>query len=330
MLGNFLQRIKNTKVDTEVVESPDTVLKEVSSLQFESLSHDELTAYGEKASSAILAKIQFSSERIARAKRKSSDAESMEVGFIRGPSKNEKISAVAEGLVATNEAIHEMNELMRALITYTQLNGKLSKVMNGAMAKMISKGFKDRDGHIVTLNENGEEFAKIVMGEAEEFSNRQLEVEKLQAGQSKQIKDIKDESLKRSQENEEKISTLREHTESLVKKNSTNVAANKTGIKANSSSINANSSNINANSSNIDSNRSKIEEALSKIDENYESQVGEIKLLKRVVMKQQEKIALLEKHSLKVERASLIANSSILLAIIAISLSVWLLIKMPS
>jgi hypothetical protein len=309
----------------EVVASPEQVLKEITSLKFDSLSRNQLTAYGEKASSAILEKINQSAERIALAKRRASDAESMKTGIFGGTAK--KTDATATAVVATNEAVHEMNELMRALIVYTQLNSKLSKVMNGAMARMMAEGFKDRDGHLVELNQNGEDFANIVMQEAEDFSTRQLEVENMQSEQSAKIEDINKQSLKRSQENENKISELKRIAQSEVKRNRANIDANKSIIDENKFDIDANSSSIESNKSKIDENSTNIQTVLSRANQNHKMQVGNIKLLQEGMKKQQERIASLEEKHAKAERTYMIANSAIVLAIISISLTVWLLTK---
>ena len=275
--------------ESEAVASPENILKDITSLKFDSLSKNELTVYGEKASSAILEKINQSAERIARAKRRASDAENMEIGiFGRGTAK--KTDATAQAVVATNEAVHEMNELMRALIVYTQLNGKLSKVMNSAMARMMAEGFKDRDGHLVELNQNGEEFANIVMQEAEDFATRQLEIENKQLEQSTKIEDIGNKSLKRSQENEKKISELKRIAQSEIKRNRTNIDANSSNIDANKSDIDANSSNIELNRSQIDENSTNIQAALSLANENHKLLIGRIKQLQEGMRKQQEKI----------------------------------------
>lgn len=207
---------KSSKVATKKTSkaTAEDVLKEVSTLNFEALKKDELDSYGEKVATAIMEKIHESSERIATAKRRAADAENMDTGWFGKTSK--KTNATAKAVVATNEAVHEMNELMRALIVYTQLNGKLSKAMNSAMARMMAEGFKNHGGDIVELNKNGEEFAQIVMQEAEDFATRQLQIELLQQKHSDELKSVDQGSKQRAQEIENKIHILKQKTEDHV------------------------------------------------------------------------------------------------------------------
>lgn len=192
----------------------EDVLQEVSTINFEVLKKDELESYGEKVAIAIMEKIHESSKKIATAKSRAADAESMKTGWLGKTAK--KTNATANAVVATNEAVHEMNELMRALIVYTQLNGKLSKAMNSAMARMMTEGFKNHGGDIVELNKNGEEFVQIVMKEAEDFANRQLEIELLQQKHSDELRNVDQGSKQRAQEIENKIKILKQRTHEHV------------------------------------------------------------------------------------------------------------------
>ncbi|WP_430462746.1 hypothetical protein ACQUQU_08140 [Thalassolituus sp. LLYu03] len=212
VMTNESSKVATKKVSKDTAED---VLKEISTINFEVLRKDELDTYGEKVATAIMEKIHESSERIATAKRKSKDAEKMEINFL-GFGTSKKAEATSEALVATNEAVHEMNELMRALIVYTQLNGKLSKAMNSAMARMMAEGFKNHGGDIVELNKNGEEFAQIVMQEAEDFANKQLQIELLQQKHSDELRSVDQGSKQRAQEIENKIHILKQKTEDHV------------------------------------------------------------------------------------------------------------------
>lgn len=232
--------VKNDAEDGEVVK--DNILEIISSVNFDLLKPDDLKVYGERVAAAILEKINDAAKRIAAAKVSSERAAAMDPGMWGKTSK--KATATSDALVATNEAIHEMNELMRALIVYTQLNGKLSKVMNEAMSHLMVKGFKDHTGQIVELNKNGEEFAQIVMQEAEDFSSRQLEIELLQQKQAEAIKSVEAGS-------DEKARVLAGQISELQKKREAHVANVQLELTAR-----------------IEGNMARIESTMSRSDEN--------------------------------------------------------------
>lgn len=211
-LTTELKTKENINVDGNIEN--DNILDIISSVNFEDLKPGDLKLYGERVASAILEKINDAAERIASAKYRSKRAADMDTGLFGGTSK--KAKATSDALVATNEALHEMNELMRALIVYTQLNGKLSKVMNSAMARMIREGFNNHSGDLVELNKNGEEFAQLVMQEAEDFATRQLEIEILQQKQAEAIKSVEAGSDKKARVLAKKIVELQKKREAHV------------------------------------------------------------------------------------------------------------------
>lgn len=228
--------------DSDVEVEEENVLNAISTIDFDLLNHDELKLYGERVAAAILEKINDAAERIARAKNRSKRAADMDTGFFGGTSK--KAKATSDALVATNEALHEMNELMRALIVYTQLNGKLSKVMNSAMARMMAEGFKNHSGDLVELNKNGEEFAQVVMQEAEDFASRQLEIELLQQKQAEAIKSVEAGS-------DQKARVLARQIVELQKKREAHVAGIQSDLTAR-----------------IQGNMARIESTMNRSDEN--------------------------------------------------------------
>jgi hypothetical protein len=228
--------------DSDVEVEDENVLNTISTIDFDLLKPGDLKVYGEQVATAILEKINDAAERIALAKSRSKRAANMDTGFFSGTSK--KATATSDALVLTNEALHEMNELMRALIVYTQLNGKLSKVMNSAMARMMAEGFKNHSGDLVELNKNGEEFAQVVMQEAEDFSSRQLEIEVLQQKQAEAIKSVEAGS-------DEKARALAGQISELQKKREAHVANVQTELTAR-----------------IEGNLARIESTMSRSDEN--------------------------------------------------------------
>lgn len=228
--------------DVEVENEKENVLNTISTIDFDLLKPDDLKLYGERVAIAILEKINEAAERIALAKSRSKSAAEMKTGMFGKT--GEKVKANSKAIEATNEALHEMNELMRALIVYTQLNGKLSKVMNSAMARMMAEGFKNHSGDLVELNKNGEEFAQVVMQEAEDFASRQLEIELLQQKQAEAIKSVEVGS-------DQKARVLAKQIVDLQKKREAHVAGIQSDLTAR-----------------IQGNMARIESTMNRSDEN--------------------------------------------------------------
>jgi hypothetical protein len=228
--------------DGDVEVEKENVLNTISTIDFDLLKPDDLKLYGERVATAILEKINEAAERIALAKSRSKSAAEMKTGMFGKT--GEKVKANSKAIEATNEALHEMNELMRAIIVYTQLNGKLSKVMNSAMARMMAEGFKNHSGDLVELNKNGEEFAQVVMQEAEDFASRQLEIELLQQKQAEAIKSVEVGS-------DQKARVLAKQIVELQKKREAHVAGIQSDLTAR-----------------IQGNMARIESTMNRSDEN--------------------------------------------------------------
>lgn len=160
----------------------------IDSADLTKLDQKKVVSLAEQASQDILWKIKEASARIEDAKSEAEKAKTMSAGWFGKTAK--KTDATADALVRTNEAVADMHALVQESIRFTQLNGQLSKAMHLAMSKMVVEGFRDRDGEIVQLNDSGAEFAQILVDEAESFSEKQLEIETLQARQASEIRSV--------------------------------------------------------------------------------------------------------------------------------------------
>ena len=147
----------------------------------------------------IYTRINSVSERIKEAKEDAEDASNMDVGMFGKTSK--KATATSKALVRTNEAIAEMNDLIQEAIVFTKSSIEYSTIMMQAMSRMVEHGFKNTNGEIVELNESGTEFAEIIMSQADEYTNRHLQLVELQEKQ-KQGLDI---AKLQSDENDERL-----------------------------------------------------------------------------------------------------------------------------
>ncbi|MEO9655500.1 hypothetical protein [Marinomonas sp.] len=143
--------------------------------------------------------IERVSQRIQEAKTDAEYAQNMKVGFFGKTGK--KATATSNALVRTNEAIAEMNDLIQEAIIFTKSSIEYSTIMMQAMSKMVEHGFKNANGEIIELNESGEEFAEIILSQADEYTNRHLQLVELQKEQKlgldnvQKISDLKDAEL---------------------------------------------------------------------------------------------------------------------------------------
>jgi hypothetical protein len=160
----------------------------IDSADLTKLDQKQVVSLAEQASREILLKINEAAVRIEKAKDEAQKAKTMKAGWFGKTTK--KADATADALVRTNEAIAEMHALIQESVRYTQVNGQLSKAMHLRMSAMVVEGFRNRDGELIHLNNAGEEFAQILLEEAETFADKQFEIETLQARQAEEIRNV--------------------------------------------------------------------------------------------------------------------------------------------
>lgn len=160
----------------------------IDSADLTKLDQKEIVSLAEQASRDMLLKINEAAIRIENSKDEAEKAKNMKAGWFGKTTK--KADATADALVRANEAIAEMHALIQESVRYTQLNRQLSKAMHSALSKMIFEGFKNQDGELTHLNKSGDEMAQIILEEAENFSEKQLEIETLQARQAEEIRNV--------------------------------------------------------------------------------------------------------------------------------------------
>jgi len=167
-------------------------------------SHKELKKLASETTRNILAKIHSCSESIAEAKEAAEDAKNRKVGIF-GIGSKKKLNATAEALVQTNEAVAEMNNVVQESIKFTCVSYAFAEIMRDTLQVMIANGFKDTDGRIKRLNNNGREAAELVLQETESFAQRQKE----QETHLLRLNDGITENAKRIDEHEDKLEHAR-------------------------------------------------------------------------------------------------------------------------
>ena len=146
---------------------------------------DELVS---KKTKEILVNIQNCTNKIQEAKEAAEYAESMETGGFWGRGKRTaaKATATAEALMNTNEAVSELSNIVKESIAFTCLSMAFAKKMTDSIAQMMAEGFEDSNGNYITLSNDAKEQGEIILKQAKNYLNSQLQINELEARQKEQ------------------------------------------------------------------------------------------------------------------------------------------------
>ena len=136
----------------------------------------------------ILVNIQNCTNKIQKAKKAAKYAESMETGgwLGRGKRTAAKATATAEALMNTNEAVSELSNIVKESIAFTCLSMAFAKKMTDSIAQMMAEGFEDSNGNYITLSNDAKEQGEIILKQAKNYLNSQLQINELEARQKEQ------------------------------------------------------------------------------------------------------------------------------------------------
>lgn len=145
---------------------------------------DELVS---KKTKEILVNIQNCTNKIQEAKEAAEYAESMEIDFWRrGKRTAAKATATAEALMNTNEAVSELSNIVKESIAFTCLSMAFAQKMTDSIAQMMAEGFEDSNGNYITLSNDAKEQGEIILKQAKNYLNSQLQINELEAKQKEQ------------------------------------------------------------------------------------------------------------------------------------------------
>lgn len=146
---------------------------------------DELVS---KKTKEILVNIQNCTNKIQEAKEAAEYAESMETGrwWERGKRTAAKATATAEALMNTNEAVSELSNIVKESIAFTCLSMAFAQKMTDSIAQMMAEGFEDSNGNYITLSNDAKEQGEIILKQAKNYLNSQLQINELEARQKEQ------------------------------------------------------------------------------------------------------------------------------------------------
>lgn len=163
---------------------------QISSSKLDKMTAKQLELFAEEKSKLILEKIELSTQGISKAKEEAKKASKMKSGWFGKTTK--KTDATANAVIATNEAMAEMNELLQESIRFTCLSLSFAQAMSKHISALMVNGFKNRDGEFIKLSDDSKEQAFYIIQQAEAFAKNQLEVELKQSEQDSKIENLAD------------------------------------------------------------------------------------------------------------------------------------------
>lgn len=208
----------------------------ISKNKLEKLSPDELNDLAETKANFIMQRLSESTEKIQEAETAANIARDDSNYYFWNRTKK-KVVATADALCLTNEAVAELNTLVRESVLFTCQSVKFANCMSEHIAAMLVDGFRDRDGNLVQVNEDIATQANIIMHQAQQFAENQGAVEAKQAEQSAAIKntndrlDEKDEIDKAQNQRLEELSALLSNKDNVDEKQEEEIRKNSESLK---------------------------------------------------------------------------------------------------
>ena len=199
---------------SEILPSPQVLQK-----QLANKSESDITKYAKDMANKIFVRINELTKSIDEAKALSKQAENVKSDwrpkFLGGKSATDKRSSLNTRVNnQQNKAMSEMNDLIQGCIALTQCSILFAKHMVEEMSIIMVKGFKDKDGDIISLSDSTKEQAQILLTQAQSGLERQRKIESNanEISQNKsaisQNRQIIDENRKLIEQNQELIKKL--------------------------------------------------------------------------------------------------------------------------
>lgn len=200
---------------SEILPSPQVLQK-----QLANKSESDIVKYAKDMANKIFVRINELTKSIDEAKALSKQAENVKSDwiprFLGGESATDKRSKLnAKVNNQQNKAMSEMNDLIQGCIALTQCSILFAKHMVEEMSIIMVKGFKDKDGDIISLSDSTKEQAQILLTQAQSGLERQRKIESNanEISQNKsaisQNRQIIDENRKLIEQNQELIKELK-------------------------------------------------------------------------------------------------------------------------
>ena len=218
----------------------DTQLISIDDVQKALAQNDEeqLKVLVEKTTENIFSNIVRITEKIEKSKQLVKDAENAKGNFLGFGKTAKRTELNTKAISQQNEALVEINVLIKESVTLTCCSIFFKKNMVEAMSIMMVSGFKDVDGNTTILSDEQQKHAQVILQQAKNFVEHQTEYEARQEKQEIDIKTLQGDMREKDSLDEQQSQDISENRENILKnqqiinQNRELIAQNKEALEA--------------------------------------------------------------------------------------------------
>lgn len=218
----------------------DTQLISIDDVQKALAQNDEeqLKVLVEKTTENIFSNIVRITEKIEKSKQLVKDAENAKGNFLGFGKTAKRTELNTKAISQQNEALVEINVLIKESVTLTCCSIFFAKNMVEAMSIMMVSGFKDTDGNTKELSDEQKKHAQIILQQAKNFVEHQTEYEARQEKQEIDIKTLQGDMREKDSLDEQQSQDISQNRENILKnqqvinQNRELIAQNKEALEA--------------------------------------------------------------------------------------------------
>ncbi|WP_334084179.1 hypothetical protein [Helicobacter typhlonius] len=218
----------------------DTQLISIDDVQKALAQNDEeqLKVLVEKTTENIFSNIVRITEKIEKSKQLVKDAENAKGNFLGFGKTAKRTELNTKAISQQNEALVEINVLIKESVTLTCCSIFFAKNMVEAMSIMMVSGFKDVDGNTTILSDEQQKHAQVILQQAKNFVEHQTEYEARQEKQEIDIKTLQGDMREKDSLDEQQSQDISENRENILKnqqiinQNRELIAQNKEALEA--------------------------------------------------------------------------------------------------
>lgn len=182
---------------------------------------EQLKVLVEKTTKNIFSNIVRITEKIEKSKQLVKDAENAKGGWFGIGKTSQKTEINTKAISQQNEALVEMNMLIKESVMLTCCSIFFAKNMLEAMSAMMVSGFKDGDGNTIELSEDQKKHAQVILQQAKNFVEHQTEYEARQEKQEGDIKALQKDMREKDSLDEQQSQNISENRENILKNQQT-------------------------------------------------------------------------------------------------------------
>lgn len=189
----------------------------------------------EEKAAAFFTKIKQNQDKIEAAKKQAEAAKKMKTGWF-GIGQNKINKFLLDDSITNKEIQEEQSKLIQECVAFTCSSIDFACAMSQTISRMMVEGFVDRDGKLMHLTSSEKEMAEIILTQSNDWTQRQLQIEQVQAeqnykinaiskksaGHDKDIADIYEKLDKISEKKQQQLSDNNNFQQNQLAYNSTN------------------------------------------------------------------------------------------------------------